>query len=114
MLNAVKKILRLWSKGSGVTIAPDLQPELEGMLHRQGDLRQPSEMPVMSVADEAVAAGLESLDSVNTRIAYETQWRLFTDWCDELGLTPLPAVPGTVVDYLEYRGVAGASSATLR
>ena len=71
-------------------------------------------MPVMSVADEAVAAGLESLDSVNTRIAYETQWRLFTLRCDELGLTPLPADPATVVDYLEYRGVAGASSATLR
>ena len=114
VLNAVKKILRMSSKRSGVTIAPDLQPELEGMLDRQGDLRQPSEMPVMSVADKAVAAGLESLDSVNTRIAYETQWRLFTLRCDELGLTPLPADPATVVDYLVYRGVAGVSSATLR
>ena len=46
--------------------------------------------------------------------AYGTQWKLFTDWCDEVGLTPLPAEPLTVARYLAARAGDGASVATMR
>ena len=43
-----------------------------------------------------------------------TQWRIFTGWCDEVGLASLPADPLTVARYLAARANAGASVATLR
>ena len=39
---------------------------------------------------------------------------MFTEWCDSVGLTPLPAEPLTVARYLAVRAVSGASIATLR
>ena len=60
---------------------------------------------------------MESLEAVlsdNTRRTYDAQWRLFTGWCDQVGLTPLPAQPLTVARYLAARANAGASVATLR
>ena len=61
-----------------------------------------------------VADALESVLSDNTRRVYQTQWRLFAGWCDEVGLTPLPAEPLTVARYLAARAGDGASIATLR
>ena len=49
-----------------------------------------------------------------TRRVCGTQWRLFTGWCDEVGLTSLPAEPLTVAHYLAARANSGASIATLR
>lgn len=38
----------------------------------------------------------------NTRRAYESDWRHFTDWCESFPASPrcLPADPATVVDYI--------------
>ena len=36
---------------------------------------------------------LESVLSDDTRRVYGAQWRLFTGWCDEVGLRSLPAEP---------------------
>ena len=57
---------------------------------------------------------LEAVLSDNTRRVYATQWRIFTGWCDEVALTPLPAEPLIVARYLAARANAGASIATLR
>ena len=76
--------------------------------------RQPASLPALRAADQGVASALESVLSDNTRRVYGAQWRLFTDWCDEVGLTPLPVEPLTVARYLAARAGDGASIATLR
>ncbi len=68
----------------------------------------------MRAADQGVASALESVLSDNTRRVYQTQWKIFTGWCDEMGLHSLPAEPLTVARYLAARAGAGASIATLR
>ena len=75
---------------------------------------QPPSIPALWAADQGVAASLESVLADNTRRTYGTQWRIFTGWCDEVGLTSLPADPLTVARYLAARAGSGASIATIR
>ena len=75
---------------------------------------QPPSIPAPWAADQGVASSLESVLSDNTQRVYGTQWRIFTGWCDEVGLTSLPAVPLTVARYVAARANAGASIATMR
>ena len=70
---------------------------------------QPGSLPALRAADEGVASALESVISDNTKRVYGAQWRLFTDWCDEMGLQSLPAQPLTVARYLAVRAGAGAT-----
>ena len=56
----------------------------------------------------------QSVLSDNTQRVYAAQWRIFTNWCGEMGLRPLPADPLTVARYLAARANAGASIATMR
>ena len=63
---------------------------------------------------QGVATSLESVLSDNTRRVYQTQWRIFTGWCDEVGLASLPAEPLAVARYLAARAGSGASVATIR
>ena len=60
-----------------------------------------------------MADALESVLSDNTRRVYAAQWRLFNDWCGEVGLRSLPAEPLTVARYLAVRAGDGAGIATL-
>ena len=76
--------------------------------------REPAILPELRAADQGVADALESVLSDNTRRVYGTQWRLFTGWCGEVGLSSLPAEPLTVARYLAARANAGASIATMR
>ena len=76
--------------------------------------QSPPSAPAIRAADQGVASALESVLSDNTRRVYQTQWKLFTGWCDEVGLTPLPAEPLTVARYLAARAGYGASIATMR
>ena len=71
-------------------------------------------MPELRAADQGVADALESVLSDNTQRVYGAQWRLFNDWCGEVGLRSLPAEPLTVARYLAARAGSGASIATLR
>ena len=75
---------------------------------------QPAPLPELRAADEGVAQSLEAVLSDNTRRTYDAQWRLFTGWCDQVGLQALPAQPLTVARYLAARAGSGASIATLR
>ena len=76
--------------------------------------REPASIPALRAADQGVAESLESVLSDNTHRVYGTQWRIFTGWCDEVGLTSLPAEPLTVARYLAARAGSGASIATIR
>ena len=76
--------------------------------------RPSASMPALRAADQGVADALEPVLSNNTRRVYGVQWRIFTGWCDEVGLSALPADPLTVARYLAVRANAGASVATLR
>ena len=75
---------------------------------------QPPSIPALWAADQGVASSLGSVLSDNTHRVYGTQWRIFTSWCDEVGLTSLPAEPLTVARYVAARAGSGASIATLR
>ena len=85
--------------------------------HRRRRPRRPPRtrpLPELRAADRGVADSLEAVLSDNTRRVYGTQWRIFESWCDEVGLTSLPAEPLTVARYLAARANAGASIATMR
>ena len=75
---------------------------------------QPPSIPALRAADQGVASSLESVLSDNTRRVYGTQWRIFAGWCNEVGLTSLPAEPLTVARYVAARANSGASIATIR
>jgi site-specific recombinase XerD len=58
-----------------------------------------SAVALAELADDArgyVAASLAPA----TRRAYATDWRLFSEWCDQRGLSSLPAAPETLALYL--------------
>ena len=71
--------------------------------------RPPAAAPALRAADRGVADALTSVLSDNTRRVYGTQWRIFTGWCDQVGLASLPAKPLTVARYLAARAGAGAT-----
>ena len=74
----------------------------------------PPSAPALRAADQGVADALESVLSDNTQRVYGAQWRIFTDWCGDVGLRSLPAEPLTVARYLAARAGSGASIATMR
>ena len=76
--------------------------------------REAASLPELRAADRGVADALESVLSDNTRRVYAAQWRIFNDWCGDVGLRALPADPLTVARYLAVRAGSGASVATLR
>ena len=62
--------------------------------------REPASLPELRAADQGVASSLESVLAGNTRRVYGTQWRIFTGWCDEVGLQRVDVRPA-------QRGAAG-------
>ena len=65
--------------------------------------QSPPSAPELRAADRGVADALESVLSDNTQRVYGAQWRLFTGWCDEVGLQWMPAGRLTVARYLAVR-----------
>ncbi len=65
--------------------------------------RPPAAAPALRAADQGVADALEAVLSNNTRRVYGAQWRLFNEWCADVGLRSLPAEPLTVARYLAAR-----------
>lgn len=47
---------------------------------------------------------LENSKSKNTKMAYRTDWKQFSEWCKKNGLNNLPADAETVVYYITYLG----------
>ena len=92
-----------------------------GDIHDQHRQRPADSSPVASVSAgpalrrPGVASALESVLSDNTRRVCGAQWRIFTDWCGDVGLRSLPAEPLTVARYLAAgSGATIATIATLR
>ena len=65
--------------------------------------RESAPLPQLAAADRGVADALTAVLSDNTRRTYDTQWRLFDEWCAQVGLRSLPADPLTVARYLAAR-----------
>ena len=72
-------------------------------------LQSPPSAAGRRAADQVVADALTSVLSDNTRRVYKTQWRLFTDWCGDVGLRSLLADALTVARYLAVRAGDGAA-----
>src|SRR3974377_1645674 len=51
--------------------------------------------------------------AVSTRKAYWTDFRLFKEWCETKGVSPLPASPETVAAFLAAETGAGNKPSTL-
>ena len=49
----------------------------------------------------------------STRRAYASDVRIFTAWCRERGVSPLPAAPETVATFLSHEADAGTKYATI-
>src|SRR5437868_1032207 len=47
----------------------------------------------LEVLDEQARAYVDAAVAANTRRAYAADWRAFTSWCADRGLTALPAGP---------------------
>jgi hypothetical protein len=69
-----------------------------------------SAVALAGLADEVRGYVAASLAPV-TRRDYATDWRLFTAWCDERGVSALPAAPATLLLYLSE--MAGQQSTAL-
>ena len=61
------------------------------------------------VAREYAAAAM----APNTERAYQLQWRLFVEWCNERNFFYLPAEPSTVANFIGYQAAAGMSPASI-
>lgn len=51
--------------------------------------------------------------SANTRRAYDSDWTVFTRWCGDHGLQPLPAAPETVRIYVGELAAMGRKPSTI-
>ena len=51
--------------------------------------------------------------AVSTRKAYGTDFRLFKEWCETKGVSPLPASPETVAAFLAAETGEGTKPSTL-
>jgi integrase len=54
----------------------------------------------LSAIATQVSALIQQSRASNTVLAYQSDWRRFTKWCETYGKTPLPATPDTVALYL--------------
>jgi site-specific recombinase XerC len=51
--------------------------------------------------------------SAATIRAYQSDWRVFTAWCGERGLAPMPAMPETVAAFLAQEATRGTKASTI-
>jgi len=56
---------------------------------------------------------MEASRSTATKRAYGSDWRIFTVWALERGISPLPASPSTICAFLASQAETGLSSSTL-
>jgi integrase len=77
-------------------------------------LPSPAAAPVaLVVTSQATREMILNSEAVSTRKAYASDFRIFTAWCAERGLTPLPAQPEAVANWITEAAFAGTKSSTL-
>jgi integrase len=78
------------------------------------DLREPAEtLPAIFDMNQAIRRLLDNSKSPATRRSYQSDVRMFSEWCRARGLCPLPAEPRTVLEHAtwaaEQRRLSSAS-----
>jgi site-specific recombinase XerD len=75
----------------------------------------PLRLPTAALAEAAAAADTFATASraASTWRAYESDWRIFSFWCQTLGLDSLPATPATVAMFLAAESLKGTAPSTL-
>jgi site-specific recombinase XerD len=76
---------------------------------------EPFLLPVTALAEAAAAADTYATASraASTWRAYDSDWRIFTDWCQGVNLSALPAAPNTVAMFLAAEAQRGTAPSTL-
>ncbi|WP_245629137.1 site-specific integrase [Alicyclobacillus shizuokensis] len=62
---------------------------------------------------EQARAYVRSSKAPNTVRAYQSDWRAFIGWCEEQGLSSLPAEPDTIALYMTYMAETGHKTSTI-
>ncbi|WP_049976096.1 site-specific integrase [Azospirillum sp. B506] len=72
-------------------------------------------LPGLLVADEVEAARryVEAAMAPATLRAYANDWELYTRWCADRGLEPLPSAPAQVATFLAHQAELGLAVATI-
>jgi hypothetical protein len=75
----------------------------------------PPTLPSVAVQEAAADAEVFATASraSSTWRAYESDWRIFTAWCQTMGLAALPAGPATVAMFLAAEAKRGTAPSTL-
>ena len=76
----------------------------EALLHIPAQLRTEAEAAATFAREQHAAA---------TRKAYASDFQLFERWCEERGLSPLPALAATVATFIAAQAREGAKPSTL-
>jgi integrase len=84
-------------------------------LATQARTRALTPAPTASVVSLATATDRFALNakSAMTQRCYRSDWLAFTAWCRKAPLTPLPATPETVAQYLSQCALDGLSASTI-
>src|SRR5664280_1975161 len=84
-------------------------PAVDGQVEPAGALRAPAVAGELAGLLGAAAGLVGAAKAANTRAAYASDWARFAGWCDQRGLSALPATPATLGAYLTAAGteVAG-------
>jgi integrase len=68
---------------------------------------------ILNLQEEA-KRHLENSKAENTKHAYRSDWRLFSEWCQKNNLLSLPAKPETIVYYITFLGKTHKASSIKR
>lgn len=74
---------------------------------------QPTLPAILDAKIERAAAYAKAARSGATRRAYDSDWAIFTAWCDAHGLASLPASPDVVAVFASDQATAGLNPATI-
>lgn len=65
--------------------------------------REHAPVPLTEGLDADAVKFAQAASATNTVVAYDGAWKQFLGWCGERGVSPLPATPETVANYLSAR-----------
>jgi integrase len=78
------------------------------------DLTRPTETTALAPLVASARAYAAQAKAQATRKAYKVSWGVFVAWCEERGVSALPADPGTVALYLSAMAESGRRLATIQ